>query len=41
MLNVGKRHNDVTLGQWLLRGPGRREVLLTGTTHARVPRMLV
>ena len=41
MLNVGKRKNGVTLGRWLLRGPSRKEVLLTTTTHVRVPRPLV
>ena len=33
--------NGVTLGRWLLRGPSRREVLRTSTTHARVPWLLV
>ena len=33
--------NWLTLGRWLLRGPSRRDVLLTSTIHARVPRPLV
>ena len=42
MLYGGKQQRGVTtLGRWLLRGPSRREVLLTGTTHPRVPRLLV
>ena len=41
MLNVGKQQNGVTLGRLLLRGPSRRKVLLTSTTHARMPRPLV
>ena len=31
---AGKQQIGVTLGRWLLRGPSRREVLLTGTTNA-------
>ena len=34
MLNVGKQQNGMTLNRWLRRGPSRREVLLTSTTHA-------
>ena len=41
MPHGGKRQSGMTLGQWLLRGPSRREVLLTGTIHARVPKLLV
>ena len=41
MPNVGKQQNGVTVGRWLLRGLSRREVLLTSTTHARMPRLLV
>ena len=41
MLNACKRQNGVALGQWLLRGPSRREVLLTSTTRATVPGLLV
>ena len=41
MLYAGKQPSGVTLGRLLLRGPSRSEVLLTGTTHARVPRLLV
>ena len=33
MLDVGKQQNGVTLDRWLLRGPSRRDVLLTSTTH--------
>ena len=41
MLYAGKQQSGVTLGRRLLRGPSRREVLLTGTTQARVPRLPV
>ena len=41
MLNAGEQESGVTLGRWLLRGPSRREVLLTGTTHAKVSKLLV
>ena len=41
MLYAGNHHSSMTLGLWLLRGPSRREVLLTSTTHARMPRLLV
>ena len=34
MLPAGKRQNGVTLGRWLLRGPSRREVLLTNAIRA-------
>ena len=38
MLHAGERQSGVTLDLWLLRGPSRRELLLTSTTHARVSR---
>ena len=41
MLYAGKQQRGVPLGRWLLRGPSRREILLTGTTQARVPRLPV
>ena len=41
MLNVSKQQNGLTLGRWLLRGLSRRKVLLTSTTHAIGPRLLV
>ena len=41
MLGVGKQRSGVKLGRRLLRGLSRREVLMTSTIHARVPRPLV
>ena len=40
MLYSDNQQSGVTLGLWLLRRPSRREALLTGTIHARVPRLL-
>ena len=35
LTRVSKQQKGMTLGRWLMRGPRRREVLPTSTTHAR------